>query len=139
MIVFDIDGTLSIVGDRAKHLKRRPPDWGSFRARCSEDLPNNGICYLYKSLWHMENVMVVTSRPESCREATVVWFARYGLQLDEVDLLMRADGDKRQDVIVKPELIEPYKDDITCIFEDRIVMAREWRRLGYTCCDVAGN
>jgi hypothetical protein len=139
MIVFDIDGTLSIVGDRLKCLENK--DWDSFYDRCGEDKVNEQICLLYRTLMSArEKIIVVTGRREMCREATLDWFAAIGLWLDGENLYMRNDGDMRPDTVVKFEKIEHLIDDVTLVFEDRNCMVKEWRKRGVTVCQVAeGN
>ena len=69
---------------------------------------------------------------------TLIWLLSYiGVIPPNDGLLMRKDGDFRHDTEVKPELIEPIKDRILCILEDRASMVAKWRELGYTCLQVA--
>ncbi len=137
MIVFDIDGTLSIVGYRKTYLTKRPPDWYNYRRLCGDDVINPPIWQIFCTLKKRYRVLIVTSRPEECRDITKEWFKMNGQSIEDDDLLMRADGDKREDVIIKPELIEPYRDQIICAFEDRYAMAQTWRSVGITCCHVS--
>jgi hypothetical protein len=39
IVIVDIDGTISKVGDRIKYLKQDPKDWESFYKDCFEDEP----------------------------------------------------------------------------------------------------
>jgi len=139
MIVFDLDGTLSIVGDRANELKKDPPDWDRFYARCDEDLPNRPIMMLYRAfVWRNLDVRIVTGRRESERQKTIDWFASHGIWIrSSTDIFMRPDGDHRHDTILKPELVAKFLGDIEVVFEDRNSMVKKWRELGITCCQVA--
>jgi len=139
MIAFDIDGTLSIVGDRLDCLQNQHYD--SFYERCGEDRVNWDLAEVYKSL-HMSNIdiIVVTGRRESCRHSTLKWFRENGLYLESKNLYMRDDGDTRRDTVVKLEKVEHIIDSITLVFEDRNCMVKVWRDRGVTCCQVAeGN
>lgn len=135
MIVFDLDGTLSIVGDRLKYLEQDPKDWDSFYEACGEDEVNEPIATLYDRLYPREGIIIVTGRRESVRDKTDEWFRRNRLPL--VRLLMRPDGDTRHDTILKPEMVKPFASEIEMIFEDRASMVKKWRELGYTCLQVA--
>lgn len=138
-VVFDIDGTLSIVGDRLKYLQETPPNWDAFYGACGEDACNDPIWEIYAAMEDMgHEIYFVTGRRESCRKNTIGWMLRNMIECqDDKHLLMRKDGDLRHDTEVKPELIEDFKDEILVIFEDRNSMVKKWRELGYTCVQVA--
>ena len=140
MIVFDLDGTLSIVGDRLKYLQQTPKNWDAFYAACGEDEVNWPIFDIYKTLVlnrRPGDVKVVTGRRESCRSKTISWFKEAGIYLRNGHLIMRQDGDKRPDYIVKHEIVKPFIDKIELVFEDRSSVVAMWRELGITCCQVA--
>ncbi len=142
-IVFDIDGTLSIVGDRVKCLDQDPPNWDEFYERCGEDLPNSPVIQTLKALFHHPTVsyeiILLTGRRESVREKTVEWLRKHNLwhDLDYDLLLMRPDGDFRHDTEVKPELLEKYGLKPDLVFEDRNSMVAKWREMGIPCFQVA--
>ena len=136
IIVFDLDGTLSIVGSRLKYLENN--DWDSFYEACREDKVNIQICEIFRMVRKSPyRVKIVTGRRESVRGKTIEWLFENGLGIHVDSLYMRKDGDKRHDTEVKPELIEDFKDQIFMIFEDRNSMVKKWRELGYTCLQVA--
>lgn len=145
IVIVDIDGTISKVGERLKYLQCDPPDWDSFYNDCFEDEPIPAIIELVENLWRAGYVPVfITGRREQCREKTISWFSRYAPSFDRFSLFMRDDGDKRHDTEVKPEKLEEIfrksnitKDDISFILEDRNSMVKKWRELGYTCLQVA--
>lgn len=88
-------------------------------------------------------IIFCTGRRESCRQMTEVWLAQYtDGRIVNPQILMRKDGDKRHDTLVKPELlIEALSKDelqqITFVLEDRDSMVAKWRELGYRCFQVA--
>ena len=137
IVIFDIDGTLSIVGDRLKYLQLTPPDWDAFYNACGEDYLNEPIWSIWRAMRENHTVLFVTGRRESCRADTLDWMKRHLITCPTEYLLMRKDGDLRHDTEVKPELIEDFKDTILVIFEDRSSMVKKWRELGYTCVQVA--
>ena len=135
-IVFDIDGTLSLVGDRVKHLSETPPNWDRFYERCGEDEPNWPILNVLDGHNAIEDaVILLTGRRESVRSETEDWLDIHQIRYRK--LLMRPDGDTRHDTIVKPELLEKAGIVPDLIFEDRNSMVQHWRKLGFTCCQVA--
>ena len=142
-VIFDIDGTLSIVGDRVQYLQQVPKNWDGFYAACDKDLPNMPIVELAKAIlanadYNKYAFFIVTGRREALRRKTIVWLESLDLEWDE--LLMRPDGDFRHDIIVKPELLSSFDIDDAIVFEDRASMVKTWRSMGYTCCQVAeGN
>ncbi len=137
MIVFDLDGTLSIVGDRVKFLQQDKKDWDAFYEACGQDEVNEPIAMLYRQLHSVNVVKVVTGRRESVRQKTLKWFKDNFMQIDSSDLHMRQDGDFRHDTLVKPELVKGFFQQINVVFEDRNSMVDKWRELGLCCIQVA--
>ena len=143
IVVFDLDGTLSIVGDRLKYLESDPIDWDSFYEHCGEDAINAPIVFIFHQLYYSSThnmpyrIKIVTGRRESVRDKTIQWLHAKNIIVSSVDVHMRKTGDTRHDTTVKPELIEEFKDQILMIFEDRKSMVDKWRELGYTCLQVA--
>ena len=143
IVVVDLDGTLTIVGERIKHLKQDPPDWSAFYSRCGEDRPNAAVLQLVHALLLLSNryeIVFCTGRPEEYRKLTVGWLEQWAFTSDDYRLLMRADGDHRPDSTVKPELLANagiLKSDVEFILEDRSSMIEAWRKLGFACFQVA--
>jgi hypothetical protein len=142
-VIVDIDGTLSIVGDRKECLERTPKNWDEFYDRCGEDEPNVNIIKLVYSIWLDYRVVLVTGRRESCRYATKKWLVKHGLTRSGYSppyILMRPDNDYRHDTILKPELLKKAGiglEEIAFVLEDRNSMVKKWRELGVTCLQVA--
>ena len=127
MIVFDLDGTLSLVGDRVKELQKDPPDWDAFYERCGEDEPNVPILMLCNNLLEDgHRITIVTGRREGVFKKTVRWLTKHSHWGLIDGLYMRPDGDFRHDTILKPELVAPFADEIELIFEDRSSMVKKW-------------
>lgn len=137
-VIVDIDGTITKVGARLECLKSSPPDWDSFYSRCGEDEVVEEIADLVRMVG-VENTLVLCSgRRESCRTITEAWMKKHNIDFDH--LLLRKDGDFRNDAVVKPELLAEAKiplDKILYVLEDRNSMVREWRGLGLICLQVA--
>ena len=74
MIIFDMDGTLTIVGDRLKYLQQTPKDWDAFYEACGEDRPNKHVFNVFVLMCALgSDVRIVTGRRESTRQKTLYW------------------------------------------------------------------
>jgi len=137
VFVFDVDGTLFLVGDRIECLQRAVPSWDEFYERCDEDEPNMPVVLVCRALISAGHaVWMLTGRRESVRDKTEAAFAKCGIA-GHRGLLMRPDGDHRHDIAVKPELLQSEGIIPTMIFEDRNSVVRHWRRIGIPCAQVA--
>jgi len=138
MVIFDIDGTLTLTADRAKkYLKKGAKDWEGFLSHCGEDPPNRPIIKVFKALTQTgEYIKMITGRDERWREITQEWLLYEGISIMHRDLHMRKADDNRDDVIIKTEIIQPFKDQIEMVFEDRASVVKMWRDLGITCLQV---
>ena len=137
MIVFDIDGTLTLTAARAeKYLKEGAKDWEGFLSHCGDDPPNLPIIKIYKALESSNVIKMVTGRDERWRAITQHWLKIQGINICNSDLYMREAGDNRDDTIIKTEIIQPFKNQIEMVFEDRASVVKMWRDLGITCLQV---
>jgi hypothetical protein len=128
--LFDLDGTLALMGDRD------PYDW----SRVGEDLPNKPVVAVLRALsTETAGIGFVSGRKERARYQTELWIMANVLP-DLPLLWMRGDKDQRADEIVKREIYEqgiaPYFE-VQGIFDDRNKVVRMWRSLGLTCFQVA--
>lgn len=142
--IFDIDGTLADCSHRLHHIQGEDKDWGAFYKECLEDQPIRDVVRLARALngfvscGNHNRILIVTGRPESCKETTLNWLDNYGITIN--GFFCRKNGDHRPDYIVKKEMYEKYiKDDfeIVGVFEDRKQCVDMWRSLGLTCFQVA--
>lgn len=141
MYIFDLDGTLTVIGERKKYIEQDPKDWESFFNECDQDKPNEPIVRIWNELERYCEVYIVTGRPERLRKKTKIWILNNDLFFTDRlffpdRLLMRPDNDHRPDTIVKPELVKSFISDIDCVFEDRQEMVNKWRELGLCCVQV---
>ena len=138
MIVFDMDGTLTLVGERKKYLEQTPKDWPAFLDACGEDPPNKPIFRLFfNMILNGDYLLIITGRDEKYRVTTLHWLKQYGVDFPSEQLLMRPAGDRRHDHVIKQEIVQPFKDSISVVFEDRSSVVKMWRDMGITCCQVA--
>lgn len=130
-VLVDLDGTLAL---HSGH--RNPYDW----RRAHRDVPNAAVVAVVRAL-HRDGIAVVymTGRPEAARDITERWIERHvGVA---GPLFLRADGDQRQDAIVKRELFDAHVADryvVIAVLDDRQQVVDMWRNeLGLACFQVA--
>lgn len=122
-VVFDIDGTLALMGDRS------PFDW----ARVGVDLPNLPV--VERARDHFEHsddaVILVSGRDGSCEAETRAWLAKHGVPFDA--LHMRPAGDFRKDTLIKREIYDTHiagKFNVLAVYDDRPSVVDMWHGLG---------
>ena len=80
---------------------------------------------------------IVSCRLEKYRSATEEWLNKHDLPYEK--LYMRRKGDRRDDTIVKFELLEQIQADgydPVLVFEDRDRVVQMWRDAGLKCLQV---
>jgi len=147
IVIVDVDGTISKVGNRLVYLQTEPKDWDAFYEACFEDEPIIEMCKLVQSLEASGWVIYFcTGRRESVRNQTALWISKNVFNNSIIDseitkhLIMRPDGDFRHDIEIKPEQLKLAGiklEDIAFILEDRNTMVEKWRELGIRCLQVA--
>lgn len=163
-VIFDIDGTLADITHRVLHIQKFPKDWDAFYEAMDNDKPIDSVCHLctiYASISKMPRfnpvqLFFVTGRPEKYRKMTIKWLKETIPELCEEDivndeqfaqsnceLIMRKDGDHRQDYVVKKEVLEKIQSrgyQILFAVEDRKQCVDMYRKQGITCLQCAeGN
>lgn len=152
VVLCDIDGTVADLNHR-RHLSRPGPEknWDEFFRLAPLDAPiHSTIDSVKKLAAEGKTIIFVSARPERCRKDTEAWLAEQGLvdahaypwQEDEdatpyFALLMRADGDSRDDVLTKQEILDRYlkKEWVCVVFDDRPKVIRMWRENGLDVID----
>lgn len=127
-IIVDIDGTLA-------HMDGRSPyEW----ERVGEDLLDENLGRIIHVLSERFRIIVMSGRSEDCREITQEWLRDNHVKYDY--LFMRPSRDNRPDTIIKYELFDEHvrgRFNVSCVFDDRMVVVNMWRRLGLSCYQVA--
>ena len=144
-IIFDIDGTLTDVTHRRQYLSGAKPAWGKFFDEMVNDPPLRDVCLLAELLGDHPlidqgtiKLFLFSGRPESHRKETeeqLLKYARSYFQKAEA-LLMRGEGDYRQDTIVKKEMLDGVRGqgyDVRLVIDDRPSVCDMWVREGVTC------
>lgn len=128
-IIVDIDGTLAKMGDRS------PYDWSKVDLDTINEPVrsiSNGYAGPYK------NVIIMSGRDGSCREATIKWLQENGVYFDL--LLMRHEGNNEKDSIIKKRMFEENvrgRYYVDYVLDDRDQVVALWRSMGLTCLQVA--
>jgi len=143
MYIFDIDGTLADCTHRLHHIIGDEKDWDAYDAEGQKDTPIGQIIEICNALYDKGwDIMLLTGRNERVRECTETWLKKYGVMYDV--MLMRGLKDRREDTIVKKELLDTflteqniYPAQIESIFEDRQRLVDMFRAEGYQVCQVA--
>lgn len=135
-IIVDLDGTLCLRGDRHPHDE----------TRVGHDTVNVPVLTAVQGFHIIGHLILFTSgRHEGCRADTEMWLLRHlmhpsGQHIPYEKLLMRADGDNRNDALVKFEMYQEHifdKYTVTAVLDDRNRVVDMWRGLGLTCMQVA--
>lgn len=133
MIVFDFDGTLSDCTHRVPLV----PDWDAFYEACDKDEPIRPVIEVYSQLHHAgHRVEIWTGRRESTRDKTLGWLENFLIPAPH-RLLMRADGDHREDVKIKKEWLDAARVKPAMVFEDRRSVVDMYREHGIIVFQVA--
>ena len=129
--IFDVDGTLALIGDRSPYDMRN----------VAIDTPNHPVVVAAQAFAahpDVDALIVVSGRDETARRATEAWLTFNAIPFDR--LLLRRTGDQRADNIVKAEIydahIEPHFAVIGVV-DDRRSVVEMWRARGLTCFQVA--
>jgi hypothetical protein len=140
-IIVDIDGTLADCTHRLRHIQKQPKDWDAFFADCGKDAPINTVINIVEALGLASNTIIFCSgRPERCRADTEQWLRTMLNYVAPTPLYMRPDGDRRDDQIVKRELLARIRADgfnPVLAIDDRSRVVAMWRAEGLICAQVA--
>jgi len=121
---FDIDGVLVVARRRFEEAKRRSRGnrelfWRIFLdpAMLSLDEPRETGIGLLRDRVGRGRVVIVSGRPERLRKATENQLSSFGVPIAKIHaVLLRRNGDKRPEWVVKPELLKDY------LTEQRLVL-----------------
>jgi phosphoglycolate phosphatase-like HAD superfamily hydrolase len=138
--IFDVDGTLANTDHRKHFLEKRPKDWGGWHSLAHLDEPHADIREL---VWagaekFKYKIILCSGRSEDQRKLTENWMRRHDIRFDR--LYMRRAGDRRDDSIIKLELLELMRADgfdPVLAFDDRDRVVAAWRSVGIRCLQVA--
>ena len=141
--IFDIDGTLADISHRLHFIQQAPKDWRGFFAACVDDDPIPEVIAVARALGSFADIVLVTGRTEEIRQKTLDWLAAERVPV--YALLMREDGDHREDHVIKAEHLakliwEHGRLQIMGVFEDRKQVVDMYRAKGLRVFQIAeGN
>lgn len=142
IIIIDLDGTLCNMGHR-RHLIEKPEimpkDWDSFFSLIHLDTPNLWCAEIVKRFKPDHRIAIFTGRPDRLRYKTEKWLKDNNIQWDW--LMMRDDGDKRDQTIVKGEMLAQLKGEGEILFaiDDLLDVAKFWRENGIICLHCSNS
>lgn len=125
---FDLDGTLAHTNG-----KRGPYDFTKYHL---DDLDDN-LATLIDNLPSGAAIVILTGRGEEYRAECVEWLERKGLSWDR--LIMRPEGDTRNDAVVKSDLWDEHisgKFNVLAHFDDRNRVVKALRKKGIKVAQV---
>jgi predicted kinase len=122
-VICDLDGTLSLM-----HGNRTPYE----AAKCISDklnVPVGRMLTDYRQLG--VKILLFSGRSDAGLESTKQWLVNNGVIYDE--LVMREDGDFRNDGIIKEEMFNAHVKDkynVRFVLDDRDMVVKKWRSMG---------
>jgi phosphoglycolate phosphatase-like HAD superfamily hydrolase len=129
-VIFDMDGTLCDI-EPIKHLVSqglKSKNFSEFHKRSADMDPIEWVVNEARS-WHEvgANVIIVTARQHLFRTSTVDWLHQHGVPFTE--LHMRRDGDVRDDVDIKKDILHDLKNTYRVLwaFDDRPDVVALWQ------------
>lgn len=138
LVVFDLDGTLSLTDHRNHFIERKASekDWSAFYDACDKDRANTPVIAAYAAMEAAGfDVQIWTGRSDRVKDKTLTWLAEQGIH--SPTLLMRSDGDHTPDVDLKGEWLRDADRKPFLVFEDRARVVEMWRSHGVVCAQVA--
>lgn len=137
--IFDIDGTLANTDHRNHHLAGEKKKWKEWYLDQRKDVPYWEIVDIMKMAYDNGiKIVLCTGRDENNRPGTLAWFEDHGIDFFH-ELFMRPANDRRDDTIIKKELLDKIREkgyDPVCVFEDRDRVVKMWRDEGLRCLQV---
>lgn len=106
-VVVDLDGTLSDAAGRQHHLERRPKDWDGFFAASGDDPLIDHVARLVELLDPALLVVLLTARPVTVKDLTLLWLDRHGVRWD--GLVMREKRDFRPSHVAKLDAVRTLR------------------------------
>lgn len=158
LVIVDMDGTLANLDARLLYLRTKPKNYDAFYApdNVRADKVNEVIASWVRSLYwsgrdmsreDSHEIVIVSGRPDFVARETEDWLDMYAIPYDHI--IMRRGGDRRDDTIVKAEILDliarslmrtfgdatPHdaiKNHIAFSIDDRPTVVEMWRQNGIT-------
>ena len=132
-VACDLDGTLADIRHRVRWAQTQ--DWDRFHKEARHDPVIEPVARLIRSLERDDwQIILMTGRSESMREATVNWLLLANVPYDQ--LRMRPEGNTDHDADLKLRWAQDYMS-LQLVLEDRDKVVAAWRAAGYLCLQTA--
>lgn len=121
-VIFDIDGTLALMGDRS------PFDWMKVYKDEVNDIVAEQIEF-HRSKGR--KILIVSGRDGVCKKLTEDWLDMYGIKFD--GFYMRPENDYRKDTQIKREIYQNEiegKYNVVAVYDDRLQVLDMWYKEG---------
>lgn len=132
------DGTMLVPGGELEmHGKK---DWKSFFDGIPQDSVRTNVLQMLENLQDMGcEIYFVSARQDMLRKVTEDWLEKWVPHIKYKALLMRGSMDRREDSLVKADLLHKYFPDksvIKLVIDDRPRVVRMWKEEGLEVMDV---
>lgn len=132
MVLVDMDGTLADSRHREHFVQGWRKNWQAFFEAMDRDKPNKAIAEWVRELAADYEIVIVTGRPHEYLQNTIDWLRKYEVPFSQV--LMRREGDRRPDYVVKEEMLHALDaSQIAFVIDDRPSVCDMWERSGLRC------
>ena len=136
-VICDIDGTVADVAHRLKYMTGPEKNWDKAFSLIHLDSVRWDVVEQVRAD-HEDGatIIFVSARQESQREVTEEWLKQ--LNLPYFTLIMRNNGDFRDDVLVKKNILTNFfiRDRIQKVYDDRLRVIKMWVEEGIPVVDV---
>lgn len=150
LYIFDLDGTLALTEHRQHILDDidNPDRWSAFFRACVDDKPNWPVIDTFNAVLRAgAQVQIWSGRSAQVMNETLAWIQRFvkdDIDADEIELVMRREGDFTSDEVLKQQWLNSLNEydrrRLVAVFDDRDKVVRMWRENGVACFQVApGN
>lgn len=130
-VLCDLDGTLCDLTHRLKYAKGPEKDWKKFFELIPLDTPRWEVVEMVRQFKEQGHpIIFVSARPEEYREVTEQWIGNtFNWVRQHETLIMRKNHDKREDSIVKQEILDTYFKgyEVEAVIDDRPRVIRMWK------------
>lgn len=145
VIICDLDGTLCDITHRLHFVKVKEgekKDWDGFFTHIMSDSLRTDVWEQVQKELKDNNakLIFVSARPNKYRPFTIDWLKDH-IGEQEYILIMREDGDSRQDTEVKKDIFDKYLKNLKIlkVFDDRPSVIRMWHEKGLNVVDCGSG
>lgn len=138
-VVFDVDGTLADATHRLHFLAHSPKKWDEFFSCMDVDPVIEPVAAIARAFRGRTHLVCVSARPQRTASSTKAWMKKHDLNYWHA-YYFREDGDRRDDQLVKKDILDRMLLDgwrPFLVFDDRQRVVDMWRANGIVCAQVA--